>query len=66
MRNTDEIVNVSFDRNYPSSNFLQTIKHMETKSFLVQIMLSAMNKSQFLSEVRFPNNQILQWDENLT
>ena len=39
---------------------------METKSFLVQIMLSAMNKSQFLSEVRFPNNQILQWDENLT
>ena len=43
---SDKIVNVSFERNYQSSNFFQTMMNMETKSFLLQIPLSDMNKSQ--------------------
>ena len=46
MRNSDEIVKVSFEQNYQLSNFFQTMMHIETSFFLVQITLSAMNKSQ--------------------
>ena len=45
-QNSDEIVKVSFERNHQSSDFFQTMMQMETKSFLVQITLSDMNKSQ--------------------
>ena len=57
-QNSDEIVKVSFERNHQSSDFFQTMMQMETKSFLVQITLSDMNKSQlfFLQSGRNSTN----------
>ena len=59
LQNSDEIAKVWWFVESYRSNFFQTIMHMETKSFLVQIKLSAMNKSQLiLLEIHFPSNQI--------
>ena len=61
--NSDEIVKVSFEQNHQSSNFFQTMMNMETKSFLVQITLSDMNKSQLFWKFVFLTSKYNSWEE---